>query len=316
MGKLTLGDKEAIRKAVARGESKSKLAEKYGVHRTSIRDVAKARLKETKPFEVTRRQWFEADNDVVFDDGRKLVLRKRPAKVLCISCTQSPFHARDAIPFIASVIAERQPDAVILQGDIPDIAWAKYPDINGPSASEEVRKAREFIEQLGRIIPKAIVLSSNHAEGRVAYMQKMGRVPDEFMRPWHEVYGCPPGWEYRDYVIMGGILFEHGDGVSKGARTSIREEMIRRFGRPLTVIRGHRHGLFGETIAPYWETRTRQVRIAYTGCLMDEGQVTYTKSGLWDGVLLINEGAIEPIPMERGEDGRWTGRIVPYWEVL
>ena len=122
----------------------------------------------------------------------------------------------------------------------------------------------------------------------------------------------PHTWATRDFLIMRDWIVEHGDGVSKGARPSIREEMIRRFGKPLSVMRGHRHNLFGEVMVPEWETPIRQRRLCYIGCCMDSEQVDYSRTGLWNGVVLLNRGVPQPIPMERDIDNRWTGKLVEW----
>jgi hypothetical protein len=267
------------------------------------------------PNNTPSQPWFHKFG-VQGDDGKKLTLRRLPERVLCFSCSQAPFQHKSTIPFLAMVLVDTKPDLVIMMGDLVDFKFMKKaftgPDDRSPT--QELKEAQEFVAQLTRIMPQAIMLTSNHGEGRVFQMQQSGNVPSVFLRRWQEVLGLPDGWVTRDYVIAGNTLFEHGHGVSKGSRPSLREEMVRRFGRSLSAIRGHRHNLFGEQMVPFWESQTRQVRLAYVGCTMDDGQQDYTRSGLWNGCLLINRGAIETIPMERDAKGDWTGRLVPWDE--
>ena len=260
-----------------------------------------------------RRDWWSKWN-VTHDDGRLLALDKLPEKVLLFSCSQAPFHHQSTIPFLSMVIADTKPDMIVMAGDLVDFKFMKK-RFMGPddlSPTQELERAVDFCQQLFRVIPEAICLTSNHAEGRLGHAAREGNLPSAFLRRWQDVVGMPNGWVTREYLIMRNWLAEHGDGVSKGARSSIREEAVRRFGRPLSIIRGHRHGLFGEVMVPEWETRTQQRRLCYLGCTMDASQVEYTKAGLWNGCVLLYRGVPVPIPMERDGANRWTGRLAEW----
>jgi len=292
-------------------------ARRNGIHKDTVRKYRNGGSVEPKqaqantPVTATRRDWW-AKYEILHDDGRLLKLGTLPQKVLVFGCTQGPFHHRDFIAHLAMLIAVERPDIIVMAGDLIDFLFAK-PDFSNPdmpSPREELERAIEMVRELVKVVPQCIMLTSNHAEGRVSYMQKRGNIPSAFLRNWQEVVGLPKEWVTREALIMGRFLFEHGDGVSKGARPSIREETIRRFNMGLTVVRAHRHGLFGPVTAGEWESQTFCRGVHYVGCNMDEKQVTYNKSGLWNGALVIDRGACIPFPMERGGGGRWTQRLV------
>jgi hypothetical protein len=314
-----------ILELLTQGKSQQAVADELGITRHQVREVAKSGIKAVpaKFYETfktiepvtapQRRDWWARYN-VQHDDGRLLDLANLPEKVLVFSCSQAPFHHRETIAFLAMVIAENKPDAIVMAGDLVDFKFMKK-KFMGPddlSPTQELERAIEFCQQLFRVIPEAICLTSNHAEGRVSHAMREGNIPSAFMRNWQEVVGMPKGWITREYLIMRDWVLEHGDLVSKGARASIREETIRRFGRPLSVMRGHRHNLFGEVAVPEWETPTRQRRLCYVGCTMDASQQDYSKSGLWNGCIMLYRGVPVPIPMERDKSNRWTGKL-PQW---
>lgn len=209
-----------------------------------------------------------------------------------------------------------KPDFIVIGGDLLDILWAK-PEYGMPddlSPTQEIEKGREVIREIGKMFPNAIVLTSNHLEGRFKEMRRNGRVPEVLMKQWRDIYEIPEGWKIVRTLIAGRFCFEHGHETGKGTRASIREETIRRYKRfgvgGMTMVRAHRHTLSGSVAASEWETLNFSRGIYYMGCGMDEKQVNYSGAGIWNTVLRIVEGAVIPYPMEVGMDGKWTQRVI------
>lgn len=263
----------------------------------------------------TKHAWSSNGNRVLHDDGSRLIeLETLPESVLCFSCTQAPFQHPDALGFLAMVLASYKPRMTVCHGDEVDLKFFKQafmrPDGLGPAA--ELSGALEFMRGLFRIIPEAICLSSNHVAGRIDHGQAHGNFPTRMLRPWAEVCDAPPTWIWRDYLIMRNWLFEHGHGVSKGARGSLVEDMTKRFGRPLSVMRGHFHSEFGEHIKPIWTQGGRQIRACYTGCLMDPREVNYTRAPTMLGCVVLIRGVPHPVPMVLDAHNRWIGKLMEW----
>lgn len=268
------------------------------------------------PKEPVKANWYAEGNRVIWDADDILYLEDLPLNMFCAACMQAPFHHLDILNFFARLKAEKNPEFIVLGGDILDMLFAK-PKYKGPddmSSKEEVEKGIDFIAELARMFPRAIILTSNHLEDRLHEMRRNGSVPEVFLRQWRDVYGVPDGWKIVDYLIAGRWMFEHGHAIGKGSKTAIREETVRRLKRfnvgGLTVVRAHRHTLAGQITPSEWESQTFCRAIHYMGCGMDEKQVGYNRAGLWNTALIIKDGGVFPYPMEVGMDGKWTGRIV------
>lgn len=259
--------------------------------------------------------WSPRGNRIVHDDGSRLLeMASLPETVLCFSCTQAPFQHTDTIPFLATVLASYKPDMVVCQGDEVDLKFLKraFMRPDGPGPDAELSAAVDFMHSLFQVVPEAVCLTSNHVAGRIDHGASNGNFPSRMLRPWAEVCNAPPTWIWRDYLIMRNWLFEHGQGVAKGARASMPEDTVKRFGRQLSVMRGHFHSEFGEHIKPVWTSGNRQLRVCYTGCLMDPREATYTRAALMLGCVVLVRGVPHPVPLATDSHGRWTGKLVEW----
>jgi hypothetical protein len=259
-------------------------------------------------------KWWQVFGDTRFDDDGILYLDRLPDNILSFACLQVPFHHSDFIPFLAMIKARRAPEFVVIGGDLLDLLFGKFAGPDDMSATEEVRRGQEVVAELARLFPKAIVLTSNHVEDRIQYMKKQGRVPDLFMRQWRDVYGIPHSWKIVNYLLAGRWLFEHGHLIGKGSKPAIRQETVRRFKRfdvgGLTVVRAHRHTESGQVTPTEWESQRFARAIHYMGCGMDDAEVSYSRAGLWNTALHIDEGRAMPLPMEVNIQNKWTGRLI------
>jgi hypothetical protein len=261
-------------------------------------------------------QPFYAKWVIKHDSDEILILKHMPDCVLAFACLQVPFNHFSFIRHVQCVAHQENAWFVVIGGDLLDLLFGK-PEFGSPdglSPTEELHKGMEAVAELARAFPNAIVLTSNHIEERMKTMQKRGNLPAAFLRQWRDIYGVPHTWKIVRTFVAGNFLFEHGHETGKGARSSIREETVRRFkmhnfgGK--TVIRAHRHGLAGSVMANEWETPLFNRGLHYMGCGMDEKQVSYSGTGLWNTCLVIDDCAVKPYPMEVGPDNQWTGRII------
>lgn len=279
--------------------------------RLSERQVSRGGLALHKKKKTKSKKFWYEDYVVVHDDSTRLELEYMPDSVLAFSCTQAPYHHPDALDFLEAVKNQFQPEFIVCCGDEADHKSLKriYTHPDDMSPQEELERTREFLADLFIIFPEAVCLTSNHVADRISFAQAQANLASPWLVPWRDLIGAPETWIWRDYLIMGHWLFEHGHKVSKGSRASIQEDTVKRFGRPLSVIRGHHHSEFGEHIKPVWVTPERQIRMAYVGCLMDRKEVTYTRTATMLGCVVILHGAIRAIPLVTDRHGRWVGSI-------
>lgn len=258
-----------------------------------------------------RRPWYAVENRVLYDDGRTLELEHLPQTVLHWSCSQSPLNHPDALPFLAMVKAEWCPDLVVCHGDEADLTFLKkaFMSADGPGPVEELTQVKTFIAQAARIFPKMLLLTSNHIHSRIKFAQAQGNIPGIMLRDWKDIIEAPDDWAWRDFIIARDHLWEHGNDVSKGSRGTIVEETIKRFGRPLSITRGHQHSEHGLHVKPVWRTPTRQVWLAYVGTLMDPFRVGYTRAPCVTGCAITYRGNHIPVPMPKDRHGRWVGHL-------
>ena len=300
-------DKEELRKAikVSRTDATGAPQPTNNCQRKQIKEGVK-----NSPLLDT--EWYKRQFDVIYDAPDMLELTTLPQRILAFSCTQFPFEKEGWEDFLKKTLDLVQPELIVMHGDLVDFKFFKkefmHPDDASPT--QELEQAAECVNKLAKIVPKAVQLTSNHAEGRLRTAQMRGNMPSAFLRRWQDVVGLPETWVTRQYLIADDWLFEHGDGISKGSKSSHRQDMIKRFGRPLSVMRGHRHGEFGPITQPIVEAEGEVLRVVYVGCIMEEKKVTYTNSGLWNGCIALMHGLPISIHMLRDfRTRKWTGNI-------
>jgi hypothetical protein len=262
-----------------------------------------------------QRQWWEKISRVVYDDGRTMELESLPETILHFSCTQAPFQHPDALAFLDAVKRAYAPDLVLCHGDEADLQCLKkaFMGADSPGPGLELELTKEFIAGLADVFPRMLLLSSNHVDGRIRYAQAQGNIPTIMLRPWRDIIEAPAEWEWRKYIIARNWAWEHGHDVSKGSRSTVEEDTCKRFGRPLSIMKGHIHSELGDHIKPVWtDGMKQQLRIVFTGCLMDERQVSYTNGPTVNGCVVSVRGMPVPVPMLKNRAKRWTGDL-PTW---
>jgi hypothetical protein len=275
-------------------------------------DVRGEKADITRGRQSQHRQWFEYGNRVLYDDGRTLELERLPETVLHFSCTQAPFQHEDTLPFLRAVRDSYAPDLVVMHGDEADLQCLKksFMGADSPGPTRELADTKAFISGLAKVFPRMLLLSSNHVDGRIRYAQAQGNIPTIMMRPWRDVIEAPREWEWRKYVIARNWVWEHGHDVAKGSRATIVEDTVKRFGRPLSIMKGHLHSEFGLHIKPVWHTPTQQLSIVFVGCLMSDRHVSYTNNATMNGCVVTVRNVPHMIPMPKDRRNRWTGELV------
>lgn len=271
-----------------------------------------------EPRRAHRSEWYASGNRIIHDGpgggGNLLELERLPENVLIFSCTQAPFHHPDAAAFLAMVKAAYNPDLTVCAGDELDLQCLKkaFMGADSPGPLAELEQGKRFIATLARVFPRLILLTSNHVKSRIKFAQAQGNIPSPMLRDWREVIDAPIDWVWRDYLIMRNWLIEHGHDISRGSRGTLTEQTTLRFGRPLSIVRGHIHSEHGDFIKPIWVTREQQIRLVYASCLMDPSKVSYTRSPTVLGCVVLVRGVPHPVPLIVDRQGRWVGRLVEW----
>jgi hypothetical protein len=312
-----------IKRQSGDGLSNRQIAKNLGINRNSLvkytRNIEKsagvAGMQEDYKVSIMQTSrsvnWWARYN-VQHDDGSKLIMKTLPDKLMCFGDMQANYQHPDTIPFLCAVIARHKPDAFVMMGDEADLTGLKKHFMNADSLgpSQELERAAEFMQELFKIVPEAIALTSNHVADRISFAQGQGNIPNLMMRAWADIINAPKGWIWRDYIIWDKWLLEHGHKIAKGSRPNLLEGMAKRFNRHLSIMRGHFHSELGEHVKPVWMPGNWQARQCFTGCLMDYRKAGYTRDALMIGCVVLDKGVPHPIPMAVDESNRWVGRLI------
>jgi predicted phosphodiesterase len=220
---------------------------------------------------------------------------KTKGPILVIPDLHMPFAHKDHIRFLAGLKAEYEPSLVIQLGDIVDQhtlgRWS--PELDSKGANEELAAARVQLKKLAKLFPEMQLTFGNH-DTRVLKRFKDMRIPGEFLKGIHAVYGMPDTWKFHDMLEVNGILFFHGDGFS-GKDAALRAaERYRQ-----SCVIGHTHSYAG---VQYSAGPRDRIFGANSGCLIDQKALAfqYAKNTPSKGVLgatIIEDGVPFFLPM-------------------
>ncbi len=230
------------------------------------------------------------------------------ATVLIIPDTQFPFHHQDCYSFLKAVKKKYKPDEFIHLGDEVDFhAFSKKytSDPDGLSPGHELEAAIGCMKKLYNLFPKMKVCTSNHTVRPLKLAFDVG-LPQKFMKTYSEFLEAPKGWEWRDYWIIDGVKYEHGEGLSgQYAHTKAAVQNMRS-----TVI-GHIHSFAG---IQYVACHDRLIFGFNAGCLIDKDAYAfrYGKKLRYKPILgcgIIKNGVPTFIPMFLDKGGRWIKKL-------
>lgn len=218
--------------------------------------------------------------------------------ILVIPDLQVPFQHPYALKFLKSVRDEFKPDHVVCVGDEADAcALSRYPkDPDGDSAGVELRKTRRALRPYYEAFPEVKVCNSNHQQRLYKRAFEAG-IPRELIAGYREYLSAPEGWEWRDYWIVDGIKFEHGDRASG---IGVGPKLVDANGR--STVYGHHHATAG---LGYVRKDERTYFWMNVGCLIDEDSyaMSYTKMHRTKPIHscgIIVDGVPQVIPMIKG----------------
>ena len=227
-------------------------------------------------------------------------------RILNISDLHAPYQHPDAIKFLRAIKSEYDPDTVICMGDEADKHALSFhdhdPDL--PSAGDELKKAKDVIQEIADIYPKVTVLESNH--GSMAYRKAMSiGIPKAYIRPYAEVLGVP--WKWVPDLQMklpnkAPCYWHHG----KSANSFLA---LRDIGT--NFVQAHFHEKFN---IHYHGSAERLIWVIATGCLVDEHSLAmaYNNTNMKRPIVgssIIIDSYPRLLPMVLKRNGRWDGRV-------
>ncbi len=237
---------------------------------------------------------------------------KLPDCVLVLPDIQFPFHNPYALPWLAMVAQRYQPDRIIGIGDEIDAYclsnFEKDPEIY--EAGSEYERTLKLLDRLYELFPKVTALHSNHGRGRL----EKARIRGGFLRgqvPDYQTFiKAPRGWSFHDEVMLGDVLFLHGDGERALSKPYLERHIPAEYGRHYSVVHGHRHEMCGRQAQAI--VGEREYWAAYTGCLINPHHPAfgYTKGRKAKlGCGLIIHGEYKQLRLHLDDRGVWGGTI-------
>lgn len=230
--------------------------------------------------------------------------------VLAISDLQIPFQHKDALTFCVHVqkifFPDIIPDVVCMGDEVDQYTLSRYSQSpNAKSGGDEFEEAKHQLRDWFRAFPNVKVCTSNHTY-RVYKRAIDAGIPSQFLLSIQEAYEAPPSWTWHERVLIGDIMFEHGENVS-GPAAAINAA---RDNQRSTVI-GHQHSNGG---VMHRHSFDKTLWGLNTGCLIDVdayafayGRTLRNKPTLGCGI--IRNGNPYFIPMVLDKNKRWIGYL-------
>ena len=228
-------------------------------------------------------------------------------RTLNISDLHCPYHHPDSVKFLQAIKEKYDPDTVICMGDEADKHALSFhdhdPDL--PSAGDELKKAKDVLQQIADIYPKVTVLESNH--GSLAYRKAMSAgIPKAYIRPYSEVLGLPT-WKWVPDLTLtlpdrSPCYWHHG----KSANSFLA---LRDIG--MNFVQAHFHEKYN---IHYHGSQERLKWVIATGCMVDDHSLAmaYNKTNMKRPIIgcsIIIDSHPRLLPMILKRNGRWNGRL-------
>lgn len=217
-------------------------------------------------------------------------------RILVIGDLHIPFVRKGALEFCRSIYKQYKCTNVVVLGDILDqycfSRYTKDPDAMG--AAKEFEKALNILQGWYNEFPDVKLIIGNH-DLRVYKRAMEVQIPTWFMQDLRDVIRLPKKWEVARQFEIEGVLYRHGEGLSKNA-----EQAITRSG--MSVVYGHTH----QACIAYKANRRERLFGFNAGCLVDEKAYAFeyakdsiNKSMVGCGIVIDGNTAIfEPMPLE------------------
>lgn len=215
------------------------------------------------------------------------------SKVLVFSDTHFPFQRKGYLEFLKKVYEAYECDTVICCGDLLDqYCWTRFlknPDADG--AKIEFRNTMKELNKLYKAFPVLTMTIGNHDARLLKRASEVG-IPSWAIKSFKEMYNMPVGWDLVESVIVDGVKYVHGDGLTAQTKLSV-QKTIR------SVVYGHCH----KGSVSYLATDRELLFGMCVGCLVDQKAYAFEyakhqleKSFIGCGVVI--NGIPQLIPMK------------------
>ena len=164
------------------------------------------------------------------------------ARIGIIGDSHIPYCLDGYMEWCADVFDQWAVDKVVHIGDLVDHHSLSFHD-SEPVLHDvhgEYHSAVEKLQEWYETFPELILVEGNHDLLPARQLRKIGMEPSIFMRPLHDIYEMPAGWEIVDDIIFDDVLYHHGhtatgvNGFRKDAET-----------RMMCTVTGHNHSNAG-----------------------------------------------------------------------
>lgn len=136
---------------------------------------------------------------------------KRPVGV--IGDVHLPFAHPNYRPFLIDTFKKHKVDQVVCIGDLVDnhaiSRFQSEPSARG--AYDELAEARRMVAEYVKAFPKVKMCLGNHDAIHARQAATIG-LGEEYLKPYHELWGLPKSWEIADEFVIDSVLYKHGIG--------------------------------------------------------------------------------------------------------
>jgi metallophosphoesterase superfamily enzyme len=191
-------------------------------------------------------------------EGITNIERTKEGRVLIVGDLHTPFTRSIYLEFCKEVYDKYNCNEVIFIGDLIDNHFSSFHDTDpdGHGAAEELRLAKEQIQQWYKVFPKAKVCIGNHdlIPVRKAFNAGLSKL---WIKPISEVLNTP-NWEYEEEFYIQDVLYTHG--TARKANKRMKADLI-------SVVQGHYHS---ESYIEYSVGKFKKMFAMQVGCGVDD----------------------------------------------
>lgn len=186
------------------------------------------------------------------------ILRPNISKILVVGDLHAPFTREGYLEFCQDIYRKYDCNEVIFIGDLIDNHFSSFHDTDpdGHGAAEELRLAKQQIQQWYKVFPKARVCIGNHdlIPVRKAFNAGLSKL---WIKPISEVLDTT-NWIYEEEFYINEVLYTHGTG--RKANKRMHADLI-------SVVQGHYHS---ESYVEYSVGKFKKMFAMQVGCGVDD----------------------------------------------
>jgi hypothetical protein len=264
------------------------IGKQLGKSKSTVSDFLRKYYSEMKLEEVYGVPEEQAVSDGGYDNSR----------ILWISDLHSPYHHKNSISFLKGLKEKYNPTRIIIGGDEADLHGLNMhgvdPDL--PSAGDELKEARKFLQGLAEVFPVADILESNHTSLAYRRAFKAG-ISKGYMKNYNEIFGVPDTWVWHNDLMVKlpngqDCYFCHGkstDGLKLSRNMACN------------VVQGHFHSKFA---IQFWSNPNNLFWSMQAGCLIDDksmamayNKLTLERPIIGTGLIINSMPILEAMPL-------------------